>query len=1086
MNKGKKIISTLAIASMLAGNVLPLASLAATAGVESGVYTVGESKIVGFRLSQAQATTPLKLSDVEEKVGTVSKLDGENVSDKTTAVKTGSVVTTEKGDYTVVIYGDVDQSGLVDMQDALAIARYAAERSDAQLKDAALEAADVGDHNKEVDMQDALAIARYAAERSDAQYVIDPMPESDPEQEVPGSNYTVTFNEKNIINNVNISASAATIKLKELTSEEVTNVSPAKIVVVKADKSEVDLKTNIAITPYTSQLNVSLGDLSKNTNIVEGTNKAKLVDKNGKTLSEFTFEKSTTSLPKAAAVTTERISTPEATMSFKATADSNVVKMYYVVLPILSSAPTTFTALTKSVDITDNKLENIVIANDLQNDQAYKVYYVLENSDGSRSPWTISTKNKPSEYIITKDSSAVTTEEAVKEVTAPELDKEAAANFTWTLKTDATASNGYKVALYKDGKIVKEVSTKNKNYDFTADMKKAGTYKVSVVVKGSNDGSSKDSSAIESSEVVVTALNSVTNVKFTVNEKNENVLSWESTYSENDITGYNVDIYKFENGEYTKVESPISVNDGKKETVLASLESNTIYQARITTVAKTAQLAIVNSEEAVSDDFFFIQTKNITAQSTTTNSVTLRMTPQVTVEGKTTTYSVEIWEVTGSNGEATAKYNYVRTQENITMTDVKNGQTVTAGELVVDGLESGKTYIFKVIAKVDGVEGKSGFVPTNGTTTKKEIPAIVDLEVSSKSGEGKISQTGSSTSRVLNINGVEIKYAEFAQYPAEIAKISDIMVNLVNGDVITLENNKLTVKLQKEASGVGVALRNFGSLTGMILELQGNKYSKTISVSAADDVILTGTDAIFNIANVTATKVTLKNSVNVTTGANKKVVVAEGATATINNVKVTAAGETEITTPVAGEKTLNITANNGSNELIFENTTTGEAKISIVGATDLSSSQSGTITIKSTGGKVTLTASNLNVASDVVVDVENGDVVITDTKFSGSKNVTVSNAEGETTTVTALLENTVTTKAFVSQFTIGINVDATDDELKSYIASTSVELKDLRAYLDSFKLNGTGAILKIASATATTVEIEISSIVTDVTIGNIK
>lgn len=185
MNKGKKIISTLAIASMLAGNVLPLASYAATEGLTSGIYEQADgSKFVGFRFDQANATKKLTLADVTEKVGTVTKLNNNDVTETTTEVKTGDVVTTsDSKTYTVVLYGDVDKSGLVDTQDALAIVNYVAELEGSELTGAALEAANVGDHDGKVEANDALTIANYMAEITD--YVIDPMPESDPEQEVP-------------------------------------------------------------------------------------------------------------------------------------------------------------------------------------------------------------------------------------------------------------------------------------------------------------------------------------------------------------------------------------------------------------------------------------------------------------------------------------------------------------------------------------------------------------------------------------------------------------------------------------------------------------------------------------------------------------------------------------------------------------------------------------------------------------------------------------------------------------------------------------------------------------------------------------
>ena len=204
MNKGKKIISTLAIASMLAGNVLPLTSLAATVGVQSGVYTVGENKYVGFRINKDSKSTKLTAKDVADKLGV-----SVNNMAETAEVVTGTKVTTSKGDYTVVLYGDVTGDGLVNMNDASAIARHVVHLD--TLTGEKLEAADVGANDAKVDMNDASRIARYVVNLED--YVIDAVP-NDPEQEVPGDgNFTVTPISK-YVNNKNVGAVETSLYIK--------------------------------------------------------------------------------------------------------------------------------------------------------------------------------------------------------------------------------------------------------------------------------------------------------------------------------------------------------------------------------------------------------------------------------------------------------------------------------------------------------------------------------------------------------------------------------------------------------------------------------------------------------------------------------------------------------------------------------------------------------------------------------------------------------------------------------------------------------------------------------------------------------
>ena len=567
----------------------------------------------------------------------------------------------------------------------------------------------------------------------------------------------------------------------------------------------------------------------------------------------------------------------------------------------------------------------------------------------------------------------------------------------------------------------------------------------------------------------VVALNPVRNITFNINEKGEKVLAWESDYNAEDIKDYQVKLYKLVEGEY--VEATTS-NSTEKQTKI-TITDNTIYKAEITVMAKDGQLAKIDSASETSKDFFTVNTNTITPESTTEDSVTLNLTAPVNVEGKTTTYSVEVYEVTGEDGTVAAKYKLLETKTNVEMKDNK---------IVVDGLESNKAYTFKLIANVEGIEGESGF--TSEITTLHEMPEIKNMTVSTEAGEGKIAKIGSD----LSINNVLIKQADFTKYPSEVAKIAEIMDTLVPEDVITLEGDKLTLVLPNKATADTEYVRDFRTTTkGMTIEIEGNKFSKTIKATAGSEpkeVILKGEGAIFNIDGLYAEKITLNNGIDVTTDA-EEVTIAANATVKINNVKVTTQKEVTLS---ATEKTLKVTPNEGQNDLTFENTTAGNTTITFVGEAGYGSKQEGTITIKSTDGTVKVSGENMNIASNMNIEVEKGVVDISSDTLSGDKNVKVSNSENATTTVKAKTEKEAPAK--IVGKTIELKAYSTEEdiaELKDALSVADIteeELAQIQEYVDSFGINGKGATVTVNSANLAT--ITFTEAVSQTTISNIK
>ena len=1067
MKKNFKIVSSMALAAMLTISSIGTNSFAAVTENQTKTEPVS----IYRNLIAGKTAVPFVLANRDDRVTikdikeseqfNITKFNGIAVPSENTIVGTGDTFVSNGEEYTVVVYGDVDGNGEINSIDALDVEKHVTKIE--KLDSVQQEAGDVA-NDDEINSLDSLAIEKYIVGLQD------PVINKLPAEEVQDSNYTVTVNDNGVVNNVNVSSSKVTIKLTEELTEDMTGVS---IKVTEPDGTEKTIKTGVTIPAYTSQVTVDV-DAIKMSSIAEGKITGKIVvtiDGKETVLGTFNFEKNTEDIPTASQIITNRVSTPEATISFNACGESDITKMYYVIeaLPVSDEPEKADVLKGKTIDVNGSKLENAVISEELKNNEAYKIYYVLENSYGSTS--------EVSSTVITKDTEDVIEEKKIQEITVPPLEKEGEkiteANFELVLAEgeDATEKT-FIITIFKDGKAIEEIERSGSTtIDLASSMTDAGKYKISAVVKGNDNGTRKTSEATESAEVEVVALNPVRNITFNINEEGEKVLAWESDYNAEDIKGYQVKLYRLVDGEYVE-NTPL--NPTEKQTEIA-ITDNTIYKAEITVKAKDGQLAKIDSASETSKDFFTVNTNTITPASETEDSVTLNLTAPVNVEGKTTTYSVEVYEVTGEDGTVAAKYKLLETKTNVEMKDNK---------IVVDGLESNKAYTFKLIANVEGIEGESGF--TTEVTTLHEMPEIKNMTVSTEAGEGKIAKIGND----LSINNVLIKEADFTKYPSEVAKIAEIMDTLVPEDVITLEGDKLTLVLPNKATADTEYVRDFGTTTkDMTIEIEGNKFSKTIKAtdgSEPKEVILKGEGAIFNIKGLYAEKITLNNGIDVTTDA-EEVTIAANATVKINNVKVTTQKEVTLS---ATEKTLKVTPNEGQNDLTFENTTAGNTTITFVGEAGYGSKQEGTITIKSTDGTVKVSGQNMNIASNMNIEVEKGEVDISSDTLSGDKNVKVSNSENATTKIKARTEKEAPEK--IVGKTIELKAYSTEEdiaELKKVLSVADIteeELAQIQEYVDSFGINGKGATVTVDSDSANLATITFTEAVSQTTISNIK
>ena len=1048
MNKRLKIVSSLALAGMLVTSSLGINKVLAATAEDN--YTT--NPVAVYRnLVEGKTVVPfvlvnrddvLTVKDVVESDmfnGKVETINGTTISSLDTLVGTGDKFTTTDGtEYTIVVYGDVDGDGRINALDALQV-----EKSNVNmltLDDVQREAADVK-NDARVNSLDSLAIKRYVVGLSES--VIDTLPEK--EEVVEDSNYTLSLKDASYVNSTNVGGATLAMNLKE-TLDKATNL---KLVV---SDGENKVEQNVPVSAHTDYMEIALSSL---TGLKDGTLTVNLYD--GETIVGTVQVVKNTVVPDATNVNAKRTSTRNATLSLEKCGTSDVTKVRYVVKGINDATPA-LTELTNSVDVQNGKLTDAQIADNLQTDTAYKVFYVVENQYGSQSAIK--------EAVIASDAADVDAEEALKEVVAPDLTKTSEAKFTWS-----ETGNTYVATLYKDGVAVSEKTVTASEVDFSAEMKANGTYKVSVVVKGADDGSSTNSPVKESAEVTVSTLKAVEDLKFENRENGKVVLSWTNPNGKDDFKAYDIDLYTVDaEGKETKVQdvtcNKVNANNELVSEVEVSLNTNTIYVAKVKLEANDNQAGVLSTNYVASEQFYKVAAPNMDTATKGSTSVTFTINP-INIANKEVTYKVEVYDVKVNNDATEARYTLNSTRDVTVSKDNK---------ITVDGLTSLNTYAFKLVATVDGNEVESEY-----SDEIRTLPTIENLTVDTaveagKANSGKIAVDGNN----LVINGEAFDTTEIT----ELATAKTVLEHLEVGDVVTINDNatNVTVNLAGAASTTTVAERDFGDLSNATVTIENNQYNKIIK-GTFKTLTLNGDGAIYTVNDVTS-----ENSIVVADGVevvgDKAYTVQASANVIINDVKVSATQETAIS---ASGKTLTVTANENANDLVFENASDEAATIVFDGLDNNTSEQKGTITIKSNGGKVTVKSEKVNVSANMNVEVNNGTVDITAPSLTGDKTVTVSADEGKQSSVIAQTE-TPAPDAVKAKGTVELK-EYTDDQIKEEFGVTDQdEIIAISEYIDSFGLNGKGATITFTTTDEgkEAVIITVNGNVADVDISNIK
>ena len=1052
----KKIISSLALAGILSASVLG-ANVNATAGdyiKPVGVYKqlISGRTVVPYVLENANSKVTVK--DVKGEFENLSLVNGNNVTDESYVLQTGDTFKADGTEYSVIVYGDVDKNGTIDTFDAREAQKmYLGEATTDAFKAEAADVVNEGENAGVVDTFDALRIQQFYLNGGT---LVDELPAAEaPEEEE--SIYTMSINDNGYINAQNAAATSLKINLKEtLDKEKTLTVKTSGIKAADDAKLEEEQGTKITVPAHTDYIDTAKLDTPVTYDLSaykDGEIKIQLLD-GKKVVATVTAIKNTDPV-KAAQVVTERTSTKNATLSLIGSGKNDVTKAYYIVVANdgSTSAPAAGSEIEadkffdkvndnvrKEVSVSDNALVDEVVSTDLSTNTTYTVYYVVENEYGTRSEMGTA--------IISTDVDTVTQPKKVEEVKVPADLKGATAEFTWKAETGIT----YTATLYKDGIAVAEKSvaesTGEGKVDFAAEMAEAGTYKVAVYAPATT--TSKASEVTESAEVKVEKLAAVTDLGFR-NEKvegiNHVILSWKNSVDKDDFANYEIIIYSVDkDGKETEVYkmdgSDNTVAKDKTEVDLTTeIDPNVVYVAKAKLIANN-EIATTDSEQVTSSEFFRVEFPEVNADGLLENQITLNV-EGISINGEAATYKVKIYSV---NEEATLEdpvYTYEETRD----VEIKDKK------IVIDGLDSNTPYGFKLVVNVNGEEVESDYSDPIYT-----IPEINNLKVVAEDAENK-EEAGnvyySTTDSTIYIAGQKIEKAKYNN-SSKLNDIIEIVEELLPGEAINVDGDKITITLDAEASETGTT-RDFSGLTltranKTTLEFVNNGFNKNIKTPTDADnkikeVILSG-DALFTLTDINAEKITVNDGVEVT--GDKTIAVAANSTVIINGASVTVDNETEIT-PTSVSNTLTVTANEEENNLVFENKKDTDLVINFEGLDNNTSEQAGSIVIKSNGGKVTVASEGTNVSADLSIEVNNGDVDIQEPSLTGDKDISVSLDKD----ADATLEVLAATKAPATL--TGVSVDLTDEELLTKDNVTEDNLDEVKAFLASFGLNGTGA-----------------------------
>ncbi len=1090
--KNFKFLSALALTGMLSTSIIGT-SLAATDAKTTpcGVFddlVAGTEKVVPFVLANRNDIVTMKDVKDSGKFINVSS----NVSD-TEAIGTGDTFTADAKTHTVVVYGDVNKDGKVNILDALAIedSRNGGPALDAlQSETANVVRAD----GSKVNIIDALHIEQYR--NNETEIIIDQTPDEEQKQQ---GNIIITPKDK-YVNTQNQSKFPITLNIKEQLQKEIK----ANFYRVDDEGKTVNQKlgNTITIPAGTSFLDK---EINLNSYVPQGTSVIRLLsDPDGELLAEFTVEKHTTEVNAAQiiGIRTFRPGENTGTVSFQVIpGESKITKAYYVTREYQDASAGTsgnttinkssfdFTKEVPYLTVENNKVEDAEIS--VEKGKAYDVFFVLEDEYGSISSQLCNKASSSSDAKVAKaiipidpESGATSNAKTIISALMPDFKTNtalSAAKVTWTYEASASISSSdkYVVILYKDDEPIAQkelTSLSSAEFElsqFGISSLGKGTYKVGIIAKGDSKTFDAPEFITTNSQTVV-ELNPVENINYEVDENNDAYLSWDSEYNElsADVANFNVNLGAYSSGKYTS----FATNAGstiEKRQKLSSMATATLYKAQVTVKRANPNLAEIDSVPTVSEkEFFKVETPTVSSRKE--NEVTFKIgTPssKVNVSGLDTTYAVELY-----TKNEDSSYTQVGNVQEIGKIDT------TTGEFKVTGLQVGQKYAIRLVATVKGVDGnvtsKTGYIPVDSTLADA-VSIVNKTKVTlstSKTRAGKDEIGVLTTSDGISVDGIAYKTTD---YP-EVTKVINILNAIKDTDVITYSTGELTIKIPDDAKTETRALA--ATVENMNVNITGGRHPQTITTTEANKptkVTLTGGEGTFTVNDLYAGELVVNGGTKIETATpdtNGKEITIPNGTVTYNStLKATTTEETKLKlkTPASAVSEVEITANGSTSDAITLDTTNATYGMTVTYKTGLNEqnkaikTQGGQLTINATKGNITVVATDMDsVTSSISATTTDGNVDIDDAKLkSGKQEVTITNSDTTEHTVNAYLSDV--------PYTISTAIDIKEykeneiDSIKSKVSNvelTSKNLADFNNFLKSFGLTYNEAVSEDSKA----------------------
>ena len=877
-----------------------------------------------------------------------------------------------------------------------------------------------------------------------------------PDQEVPGK-YTLTVNGNNTINDANMNSSK--IVISTVDGKGAVKADTFKLYYENANGKDVELSQSAtySIEKYATQTDEIVANFNTGSNKITDfvksgeeknvTLKLKITNDDGTTTVVGTTKVTVNRIhPETVKVSARREGTQGAALKFEAKAESDIVKVYYVV-DTTNSQPNVLDFIdsnkntnVQSMKVENNKfdaiLQNIILSNSAST--LYKVFFVVENAAGNLSTSVNST-------VVPNDTNG----KVEGKVTDVSVDD--SLTVKWTAPTEGTPRAGYTVTVYNEsGKVIGETTTTSNSKTLSSIVTKPGKYTVTVTSNAANDGSSSASEETEPVEFEVTQLAKVTGLQFVVDEEDPTkvLLKWNEyeDKANSAFSSYTINIYKYNTatGDYLTSKETYKNNISKDATEIElkniassstfTAQSNIRYKAEI--IANSSKGKVLASEQNATTKDYLKLSITMTPTVKTDTKVELSFTEMATIKalGDEVTYDVEVWSEVESN-TAEKHYELTDTRKNVTIDE--------NGKIIVDKLNQGTNYKFVLVVHVDGNEAEGRSALSVEQTTLKTLQALDGLIVIKNSVPAKkedtLGKVYTDGSTKLWINGEEVLKSDAGKYydPNKLLD-SDYAMNLVNSlnnddTIVSVTEDKVTIKAASVATN-GTA-RDIKAGNTRVLEIQGNIYQQDLGILASDakEIILSGNGALFKITDTNAVPVKLSDRVKLVSDDSKatSVTILANATATLNEIDISSSGNLDVSETLTSSKhTLKIKAAK-NNTINIINNSEKELEVTFMDGASLGDFQLGKITINS-NAKVTIKAnSSSKVEADISVTTENGSIDIKDSNLTGAKNVTVStNKDSVDTVITA---NT--------KLKAPINMSSTQVEIMKY---TVEQLKALK------------------------------------------